>query len=950
MKKSQFFSTMLLLFATGFYATLPMANARETEQSVSHLVWETPGETYNDTMPLGNGEVALNAWVDKFGDLRFYIARTDSIDENGQLLKIGAVRVRIGEGDHQRTAAFFTQKLDTTRGVMETEFGTGADKVSIRLWVDAHRPVIVVEAKTEKPTSATAYNEAWRTKRETRIEKRLECSDLYRDCPYENRKFREAFRTKEYDYLQTIIEPDTLLDTPNEITWFHHNTHSKPYQLTALIQGTDDFRRQDPILHRTFGAIIRCTGPEKIDKKTLRSATKKTHRFEIVALTKHPATKETWLAQARQILDAAQKIPISERTEKHEAWWRDFTTRSWVHITQGSDANEVNFTRNNVFSTNKHRVRIGKDQGGDSVFNGTFGRVAIYPVVLNDNEVGKLSKIEHQSLAGSGKSYYDAIPTAPSEIPNSSTWKFAEGVTFEAWIRPKKLLGYVRIIDKITPGGSDGFLFDIIPNGALRCIVRDKVKVTSSVLKVNQWQHVAVTISATGNIRFFIDGKPIEEKAKSADVSDTFVLSRAYALQRYLSACNGRGNLPIKFNGSLFTVPAKGTQGDADYRRWGPGYWWQNTRLPYLSMNAAGDFAQMQPFFKTYFDLLQFCKHRTKKYYGHGGAFYPECIFFWGDVFLETYGWEMWNTRKEKIQKSGYHKYEWVGGLEIAFMLIEHYEYIDCEKFLKEKVIPFTREILTFFDEHYQTDQKGKMVMYPSQALETWWDCTNPMPELAGLYGVIAKLEGLSGGIPGELKTLALRLKRKLPPIPVTPSPEGKPMLAPAARFAKLRNSENPELYAVFPFRLFAYDKPNIEWATDALKYRRDRGSMGWRQDDLFMAYLGLAKQAGANLVERAKNKHKASRFPAFWGPNYDWVPDQDHGGVLTKGVQVLLMQCDGKKIDLFPAWPNGWNCDFKLHAPHKTTVEGTLKDGVITRLIITPAARAKDVRILLKK
>jgi hypothetical protein len=63
-------------------------------------------------------------------------------------------------------------------------------------------------------------------------------------------------------------------------------------------------------------------------------------------------------------------------------------------------------------------------------------------------------------------------------------------------------------------------------------------------------------------------------------------------------------------------------------------------------------------------------------------------------------------------------------------------------------------------------------------------------------------------------------------------------------------------------------------------------------------------------------------------GPNYDCIPDQDHGGILTKGVQSLVMQCEGKQIDLFPAFPSKWDCEFKLRAPYQTIVEGKLKNG----------------------
>ncbi len=110
------------------------------------------------------------------------------------------------------------------------------------------------------------------------------------------------------------------------------------------------------------------------------------------------------------------------------------------------------------------------------------------------------------------------------------------------------------------------------------------------------------------------------------------------------------------------------------------------------------------------------------------------------------------------------------------------------------------------------------------------------------------------------------------------------------------------------------------------------------------MAYLGLTDEVRENLVGRARNKHKDSRFPAFWGPNFDWIPDQDHGGVLMKAFQSMLMQTEGKKIFLLPAWPKEWNVDFKLHAPYKTVIQGRVENGKLLDLKVTPEDRRKDV------
>ena len=219
----------------------------------------------------------------------------------------------------------------------------------------------------------------------------------------------------------------------------------------------------------------------------------------------------------------------------------------------------------------------------------------------------------------------------------------------------------------------------------------------------------------------------------------------------------------------------------------------------------------------------RFFRYRTRHYLNHEGAYIPECIYFWGDVFSNTYGWTPFEQRTDKLQESGWHKWEWVSGLELVWMMLDRYEYTLDGGFLKELVLPSAHEVLTFFDQHYPTDGSGHLSMYPAQAAETWWDCTNPMPELAGLHALVKRLLGLPlETTTPEQRAFWSRLRNKLPDLP-TRTVDGKTMLAPAARFEKKMNSETPELYAVFPFRLVAFDTPT--------KRPRDRGvpaPSGW--------------------------------------------------------------------------------------------------------------------------
>ena len=100
-------------------------------------------------------------------------------------------------------------------------------------------------------------------------------------------------------------------------------------------------------------------------------------------------------------------------------------------------------------------------------------------------------------------------------------------------------------------------------------------------------------------------------------------------------------------------------------------------------------------------------------------------------------------------------------------------------------------------------------------------------------------------------------------------------------------------------------------------------------------------------MAERLGTKHPGSRLPAFWGPNFDWIPDQDHGTNGLMALQTMLLQWDGDRVLLFPAWPKRWDVEFRLHAPRNTTVEGVLKEGKVQSLTVTPPEREKDVEVL---
>jgi len=278
-------------------------------------------------------------------------------------------------------------------------------------------------------------------------------------------------------------------------------------------------------------------------------------------------------------------------------------------------------------------------------------------------------------------------------------------------------------------------------------------------------------------------------------------------------------------------------------------------------------------------------------------------------------------------------------------MMLHYYAFSGDERFARETLAPLANDVLAFYEQHYpKRDPQGKIVFEPSQALETWQDATNPLPVVAGLHYVTQRfLAEVPTELAGEAREQCSRLRELLPDLPMRTA-DGQTQLLPAQRFDRLANSENPELYAVFPYRLYGLGRPDLEIALATFDARRVKRTGGWTQDPIQAALLGLTDTAAAYTYQNFTSKHAGSRFPAFWGPNFDWVPDQDHGSVAMIALQRMLMQCDGKRILLLPAWPPEWDVDFQLRGPHQTTVRAVLKDGKLARLDVTPERRRQDV------
>ncbi len=461
--------------------------------------------------------------------------------------------------------------------------------------------------------------------------------------------------------------------------------------------------------------------------------------------------------------------------------------------------------------------------------------------------------------------------------------------------------------------------------------------------------------------------------------SKSWQVGRNYQLFRYMLACNAHGAWPTKFNGGLLTVDPvytdKNHELTPDYRNWGGAlHVAQNQRLVYFPMIKAGDWDMLQPQFDFYLRILKNAELRSKVYWNHAGACFTEQMENYGLPDYAEYGQKRPEGFDKGLEYNAWLEYEWDTVLEFCLMMLEENTYTG--KDISDK-IPFIESCLRFFDEHYQylakqrgaktVDGNGYLVLYPGSGAETYKMAYNSTSTIAALRTITLRLLQWNDQISRSsyfpttstrenLLVIAERAKYlqqfllKLPPISFQ-SFNGHPTISPAKTWERINNTESTQLYPVFPWGIYGVGKPGLDTAINTWNYDTNvikfRSHIGWKQDNIFAARLGLTDEAWKYTSLKLQNSER--RFPAFWGPGFDWTPDHNWGGSGMIGLQEMLLQTDDKRILLFPAWPKDKDVHFKLHAPYNTTVEATLKDGKISSLIVVPEERKKDVEIFLK-
>ena len=457
----------------------------------------------------------------------------------------------------------------------------------------------------------------------------------------------------------------------------------------------------------------------------------------------------------------------------------------------------------------------------------------------------------------------------------------------------------------------------------------------------------------------------------AADARDEgWQVARNYTLFRYMLACNRDGALPLLFNGGIFTADAPangrlqgnnndelklefGTPSSPDFRRWlFTHFMAQNQRWLGWPTLAAGDTDLLAPSVAFYRDRAVTAAARARNL-GADGVVYPEPLLVWG---------LSWNPLPNGLCRAEHLTYNFAMMLEHAWMALAAHSVLRTD--IRDD-LPWIEGVVRFFDTYYRAQTKartgqelgagGKLVLYPANSIEYTVGATNPVEAVAGLHRITGALLALGSDVlPAAPREYLEGVRARLPDLP-TGTLGDHTVLAVADSFEKAYNRwELPELYAAWPYRLVGVTKPEtlpVARATWKLlpgeRTKFLHRDFSWMPVVVNMAALGLPGEAKTRVTDKLSDKKAQLRFPAFFGPGHDWLPDHNWGGSGMVGLQEMVLAADpygDGRLHLLPAWPREWDLRFKLHAAQATTVEGELRGGRLVSLNVTPASRLADV------
>lgn len=161
-------------------------------------------------------------------------------------------------------------------------------------------------------------------------------------------------------------------------------------------------------------------------------------------------------------------------------------------------------------------------------------------------------------------------------------------------------------------------------------------------------------------------------------------------------------------------------------------------------MLYSGDFEGMRSFFQLCKQLMPICRDRARNTFGCGGILLPETFTFYGTYADSNFGYTHIGEEKPECVNRyiGWHVN---GQLEIAFMMLMFCQFSGDDDFLRDTARLSRERCYNFSGSGSLEAGMENFALRRSRHWETWQDCVDDTPDLAGIMAVSRLMRELGG-------------------------------------------------------------------------------------------------------------------------------------------------------------------------------------------------------------
>jgi hypothetical protein len=334
-------------------------------------------------MPVSGGDIGLNVWVEN-DELLVYLGRAGFRDANGAILKPGRVRVKLTPNPFG--SAGFRQELKLREGhVLISAEQPDGNKLAIKAWVEVARPIVHLDITSDKPVTAEATYESWRT----------EDIELPNDRSKHDRRAMCMINFDQYPG-QVFLRKDVIRADEKRVRFHHRVDNSEDsFDFQVKQQELEPIRDQlvNPLENLVWGGALVGDGFSLAGETSgsyaetpfkgwryVSKAPATSHRVRVCLHVDQQKDQGTWDKSLEDLINLTPQED-AKAWDENLKWWSAFWNRSRLVINSGRGEDDAGWRIGRNYQLFRYMLASNVHGREPTLFNG--GLFTFDPLFVN---------------------------------------------------------------------------------------------------------------------------------------------------------------------------------------------------------------------------------------------------------------------------------------------------------------------------------------------------------------------------------------------------------------------------------------------------------------------------------------------------------------------------------------------------------------------------------------